>query len=35
MRARTGIVAFSLAFGLALSLGAAPAAPINLVGNLR
>jgi DNA-binding beta-propeller fold protein YncE len=33
MRARTGVVAFSLAFGLALSLGAARAAPFMIVGN--
>ena len=33
MRARTGVVAFSLVFGLALSLGAARAAPFMIVGN--
>jgi hypothetical protein len=33
MRARTGVFAFSLAFGLALSLGDARAAPFMIVGN--
>src|SRR5215470_11649828 len=33
MRARTSVVAFSLAFGLALSLGVARAAPFMIVGN--
>ncbi len=33
MRARTGVVAFSLAFGLALNLGAVRAAPFMIVGN--